>query len=390
MKSTIRERGMRWVWRAIKTLAVLAAIGGVVFWLRFAPIPAVPHQVTIGEIVGEVMGTGTLEARVKSTISPKISGRIELILADQGDSVTAGQLLLTLDAVELQQQVEIAEATVASSQAAIERLKADETQATAILDQARRNHTRATTLWQSNAISEEDLDKATESLRIAEAGSARAEAALVEGTTQLATAGKTLAYHQARLADTRIVAPFDGLIVRRFRDPGDILVPGSPALTLISTDEIWISAWVDETQMARLRDGQPARVAFRSEPHRSYDGQVARLGREADRETREFVVDVRVLSLPDNWAVGQRAEVYIETDRKQNVTVIPTRYVEWKEDRPGVFCRVQGRAQWREVTLGVHARDSVEVLEGLQPGDVVLLATGPRQAALEGRRVTTP
>jgi hypothetical protein len=64
--------------------------------------------------------------------------------------------------------------------------------------------------------------------------------------------------------------------------------------------------------MARLEPGQPARVIFRSEPDRSYPGRVVRLGRETDRETREFVVDVQPEVLPKNWAIGQRAEVYIE------------------------------------------------------------------------------
>ena len=71
----------------------------------------------------------------------------------------------------------------------------------------------------------------------------------------------TLAYRKALLADTEIVAPFDGLIVQRHRDPGDIAVPGSPVLSLVSTKELWITAWVDETEMSRVAVGQPARVA---------------------------------------------------------------------------------------------------------------------------------
>lgn len=63
-----------------------------------------------------------------------------------------------------------------------------------------------------------------------------------------------------------------------------------------------------------VKKGQKARVVFRSEPQKNYPGVVSRLGREMDRETREFLVDVRVEQLPVNWAVGQRAEVYIQID----------------------------------------------------------------------------
>ena len=88
--------------------------------------------------------------------------------------------------------------------------------------------------------------------------------------------------------------------------------------------------------------GSPRGSLFRSEPDHAYRGEVARLGRQADRETREFTVDVRVLELPKNWAVGQRAEVYIETARKTDVTVLPAEYILWRDEKPGVLVRQRG------------------------------------------------
>lgn len=380
----------RRVWQTSKLLALGAAFGGLIYWFKFAPVPVSEHEIARGEIVAEVMGTGTLEARVKSIISPRISGRIGTLLVDQGDRVETGQLLLTLDDAELQQQVEIARANIASAQAALERLKADQLQSTAILEQAQRNQDRVQGLVARKAISADDGEKATEALHVAQAGMARADAALLEGGKELLAAEKNLAYRDALLADTRITAPFEGLIVKRYHDPGDIVVPGSPTLMLIALEEIWVSAWIDETEMARLRAAQPARIVFRSEPEQSYRGQVIRLGREADRETREFVVDVRVLTLPENWAVGQRAEVYIETARKNTAVLLPAKFVQWRDDTAGVYCRTGDRAQWRALKLGLHSRDVVEVTEGLQPGDDALMAADAKNVALEGRRVVTP
>src|SRR5512147_2587213 len=98
----------------------------------------------------------------------------------------------------------------------------------------------------------------------------------------------------------------------------------------------------------RDRDGgletKPARVVFRSAPAKDYAGEVARLGREADRETREFVVDVRVKELPENWVIGQRAEVFIETGRKSNAVLLPLQFVRWRENKAGVFVNAHGRA----------------------------------------------
>ena len=72
----------KWAWRMLKVAVVVAVVVGVVYWVRFAPVSVTLHQVEKGEIVAEVMGTGTLEARVKTTISPKISGRIGRVLVD--------------------------------------------------------------------------------------------------------------------------------------------------------------------------------------------------------------------------------------------------------------------------------------------------------------------
>jgi HlyD family secretion protein len=380
----------RWTWRLLKVVMVLAVIVSVVYWVRFAPVSVTQHQVQQGEIVAEVMGTGTLEAHVKATVSSKISGRIVKVLVDQGDRVHFGQLLVRLDDEELKQQVAIAQANQETAQAAIERLKADKLRATAVANQAGTHHDRVQTLVEKNAVTKEELDRSTESFAIAEAGLSRAEAAITEGQNELIAAQKTLAYHQARLSDTRVTAPFEGLIVRRQRDPGDVVVPGSSILTLISTDVLWISAWVDETEMVNLVPDQTARVIFRSEPGRSFPGKVVRLGKETDRETREFIVDVRVLELAENWAVGQRAEVYIETHRKASVVLLPAKYVVRRNDGAGVYVNANGHAVWRLVELGLRSQEDVEVIDGLKAGETIVLPIDPGNRLTDGRRIVTP
>lgn len=378
----------RWLKRIVQWAIVAGIAAGLVYWIKFSPVPVEAHTLQRGLMVSEVMGTGTLEARVKTTVSPKIAGRIAEVLVDQNQKVAAGTPLVRLDDEELKQQVAIAEANVAAETAAIERLKTDKDRAAAVVAQARTQHVRTQSLLEKNALSQEDFDKAVEALNIAMAGMSHAEAAISEGQRRLVSAEETMEYHRARLTDTEVVAPFDGLIVRRFRDPGDVVVPGSAILSLINTDEIWVSAWVDETEMARLEPDQTARVVFRSEPGRSYPGKVVRLGREADRETREFVVDVQVLELPKNWAVGQRAEVYIEADRKESVTLLPVHFITWQSDRSGVFVSDDGKAAWRPIKTGSRNPESVEILEGLELGQTVIAPIDPRGKLSEGRRIS--
>lgn len=379
-----------WLWKWGRWLIVLVIAGGVVYQLRFAPIPVVSISPIRQTILSEVMGTGTLEARVQTTISPKIAGRIGQVVVDQGDVVKQNQLLVQLDDEELQQQVEIAKANLEAAEAALERLKADKARSVAVFDQAQTHHGRVQTLHQKGATTREELDRAVESLAVATSDTTRAEAAIREGQKGLLAAEKTLEYHRARLADTIIKAPFDGLVVARQREAGDIAVPGSAVLTLISTDVLWISAWVDETEMSKLAVKQPARIVFRSQSEQSYPGTVVRLGKQADRETREFVVDVQVSQLPANWAIGQRAEVYIETHRQDDVPTIPLTVLSRRGTQDGVHVSAEGVVRWKPVTLGLRGQEVVEVLDGLADEDIIVLPATGAATPIEGRRVQTP
>jgi HlyD family secretion protein len=384
---TMKRASLR---KILSWLAVAVAVAFVVYRVGFTPLHVTAHPVATGEIVGEVMGTGTLEARVKTIVGARMQERLAEVLVDQGDRVKSGQLLARLDEGELRRQVDVAAATLAAAKATAERIRVDEVRARAVEQQARQKHKRTSDLVGAKVSSPSDFDKSIEELHIAESGLQLALAATTEAEQQTITAEKNLAFQQERLGFAQILSPYDGLVVRRDRDPGGVVVPGASILQLISTDEIWVSAWVDETAASGLAAGQPVRVVFRSAPEKIFAGEVARLGRETDRETREFLVDVRVRELPANWTLGQRAEVFIETGRKPHSLVLPQQFLQWRGGRPGVFVADHGRAAWRDLALGLRGHDTVEVTEGLSAGDRVIVSANPMQAALHpGQRIAT-
>lgn len=369
------------------TLALSVAVAAA-WWLLLAPITVSTQLVTTGAITSEVLGTGTLEARMAAIAAPKLGGLIVSIAADQGDSVKKGSLLFQLEDSDIRQQVAMAESEVSAATATMGRLLASRQKAEAVLTQARANHERVEQLGLQNVASQADLDRAFEALSVAEAELQLASAAIIEGQKRLDAAERAVAYQRARLDDTTVEAPFDALVVRRDRDPGDVVTAGSSVLYLVSTAELWITAWVDETELVRVAEGQVAGVVFRSEPTVVYPGVVARVGREADRETREIVVDVRVAKLPAQWAVGQRAEVYIQVNRREAVTTLPAGLVLVRDGKTGVMVDVDGRARWREITVGLRGRESVEITSGLSPGEIVVNSAEANSGPLrDGRRI---
>jgi HlyD family secretion protein len=375
--------------RRLLTWLIVVALAGIgVYTLKFSPMPVMTHTIAMGEVRGEVMGTGSLEARVKTTISPRIQERLAEVMVDQGDTVKSGQLIARLDDAETKQQVAMAEATLAAARTTVERVRADEARAQAVLKQAQQDHQRSIELLAGKITSKADFDRTAETLHVAEADLKRSQSAIVEAESQVFTAEKTLLYQKEHLAFTEVHSPYDGLVTRRDRDPGGIVVPGASILQLVDTNEIWVSAWVDETAMLGLKPCEPTRVVFRSEPARNYAGEVARLGREADRETREFVVDVRVKELPENWMIGQRAEIFIETGHKSDVVLIPSQFVRWREGKAGVFVYDHGQARWRAIALGLRGLQNAEVTQGLSAGEqVVRPVEGQKQPLTDGQRI---
>jgi RND family efflux transporter MFP subunit len=372
----------------IKGFILLSVVAAGLAWFKFRRSPVEAVEARTGPLAVEVMGTGTLEARIKTTISPRIQEHLDEVLVDQGDAVKEGQLLAKLNDSDIRAQIEVATAALSAAQAGVMRIKSAETRALAVEKNARLNHQRIAALFSKQMVSQEAMDNAVEQLHTAEADVNQARAAISEAEGQVVTAQKTLLYQQQRLGYTRVVSPYDGLVVRRDRDPGGVVVPGGSLMLLIATNELWVSAWVNETAASGLHVGQPARVLFRSAETNMFVGEVARLGRETDRETREFLVNVRVHELPLNWTVGQRVEVFIETRRSEAALTVPQNYIVWREGKPGLFINEEGIARWREVTLGLQGHDKAEIVKGIAAGQQVVRPALPKQAALtDGQRI---
>ena len=349
----------------------------IAYRIHFAPVSVQSCAVKTGPISAEAMGTGTLEARVRATIGPKISGRIGQVLVDQGHKVIKGQKLVLLDDEDLRQQVEIAKAELSVAHAGVQKAVSGIKSAEATENEARASYARISQLAPSGAVSVDALEKAQQQMEVAQAELNQAQTAKIEAEKLVIKAEASLQFAQAQLAYTVVCAPFDGLIVKRNREPGDVVVPGSMVLDMISLDELWISAWIDETLLNQLEVGQATKIVFRSNSRIELPGKVVRIAPQADRETREMLVDVGIDRMPDIWAVGQRAEVYVETARKENVFVIPQRVVVWRQQQSGVFVIDNGRAYWRKIVTGIEGKENVEVAEGLRPGQVVLIP-GPK------------
>jgi len=364
--------------------AVVLAVAGALAYVRFArKVDVRAHRVERGDVTALVFGRGTVESRREAQLGFDLVGRVSDVLVDEGDAVVLGQTLAHLAPDQFEAELRTASSDKAAAQAATKRLDVDLRRAREALAYAESEERRMRGLAESDAIATRDLDLAVEQTSLARAGVDRAAAQRAEATRALATAGGHETERRVVTLRSALVAPFDGIVVRRFRDPGDVVTVGATVLRVVATDRLWARAWVDETTLRRLAAGQAVDVAL---PGRTVMGRLDRIGREADRQTHEIAVEVALDEVPDRVALGQRADVWIEVDRRVGVVRIPTAFLRHDED--GGFCYVarSGAIAQVRVTTGVFGRDDVEIVSGLAPGDVVLDALEPGATLPVGRR----
>lgn len=372
---------LAWILLSVIALAAINAL-----FLKRTMVTA--HEVTRGTVLVEALGTGSVESRRKLSVGFEIIGRVATIDVDQGDAVRSGQELATLDSRPLQAEIALAEQQVTLAEATLRRLTADIARSQAVLKGAEDNLARVQPLIGSGAVSGESLDIAQERHQVALADLQRAEAAELEGRQAIVAARKQLDRIVTELDRTVAHSPFDGVVVRREREVGDVTVPGATVLELAATDTIWASTWIDESYLGALRTGQPARIVLRSEPDRTYRGSVSRIGREVDRETRELLVDVVFETKPDDLVFGQRVDLWIELARNSDVVCVPRGCVSGSPGDESVFVLRDGRAESQAIEVGMRGRELVEVRAGLNAGELVLEPTITRNRRLaSGDRV---
>jgi RND family efflux transporter MFP subunit len=358
--------GKKTIWLILGVL--LLALAGYRLLYYKPPVPVIVVKKV--EVRGKVHGPGTVQSKVPVTVSAKITGILEKLYVDQGDHVQKGQLLAKLDAAELRAREMAAQAARSRAQRDLARAQADMVKAQADLDLAKSNYQRDLEVFKPGYISKAAFDTTKAQLQVAESVLAATRATV---TAQEAAVKQAVSEVQAAAAIhkyTDIAAPMDGLITVRKAEIGDTIAPGTPIFQMVDTDQIWVAAWIDETRIAQLREGQPATIMLRS--GRVFQGDVARLNKEADTVTRELEVDVKFAQLPHPLAIGEEAEVDIDTGREQALAV-PLSAVITQGNEKGVLVAAKARLHFQKVALGLQDGPKAAVTKGLKAGDLVVL-----------------
>ena len=367
-------------------VVVLAAVLLLVAWFRlWAPVRVEVVRVDRGTITEEAFGRGTVESQREAAVGFDLVGRLSEVLVDEGARVTLGQELARLETDQAQADLRTAQTGIGAARASLQRLAAEEERARALLATAEREARRTQELFDTGAVPGQQRDDTSDRFRVARADLDRVLAQRSEATRgiDVATGGA----EQRRIAMVRatLLAPFDGLVTRRLREPGDTVTVGSTVLRIVDTNRVYVNAAMDETTLTRLAVDQRAAISFPG-ASAAVVGRVSSVPWEADRQTHELLVEVTPERMDRRVAIGQRADVRVEIGRQEHALRVPIRMVHHDDVGAFVYAGGSGRIALVRPRFGLTGSNQVEVLDGLTEGDAVLAAPGAAAALPLGRR----
>jgi HlyD family secretion protein len=393
--SATTTRLWRWRWRASAGVLVLAAAAYV--GTPFVLGPTLDADlVARATFVQSVVASGHVEGPFRVNIGAPITGIVAEIPVAEGQTVKAGDVLLRLDDREMRAAVVQAEGAIAQAEARLRQIReltlpsAEEglREAQATLTNALQTYERAAKLSVDGFGTRAALDEATRVRDIAQAQQRNAMLLVftnrpggsdyVTAEAQLNQAHATLATAQARLANTVITAPRDGVLIRRDVERGNVVQPANVLMKLSPFGDTMLVVQIDEKNLGLIAIGQQARASADAFATESFAAELVFINPGIDLQRASVEVKLRVPSPPAYLRQDMTVSVDIEVARRPDTLILRADSVhEPTGPRPWVMRVEGGRAMRRQVTVGLVSAGKAEILDGLVAGDRVLSPAAP-------------
>jgi HlyD family secretion protein len=372
----VRRRRRRWWW--LVAIAVMAAGGAG--WLALQPRAASVQTTPIVRAYPSqqfvvLNSAGYVVAQRKAAISSKASGRLEWLGVAEGTRVKAGEIIARLDARDVAAQLEAARANVKVAKAALEQAEAEDRDAAASLK-------RTQDLVKQKFVSQSALDQAKARADRAVAGVASARAAIL-------AADATAKNAQVAVDYTVIRAPFDGIILSKNANVGDMVTPFSSAadskgavVSMADMSTLEVEADVSESSLAKISAGQPAEIMLDALPDARFRGSVSRMVPTVDRakatvmtKVRFEAIDPRVL--PEMSAKVSFLSKAVTAEQQKPVTAVHPDALTQRDGKTVILVIRDGRVAAVPVTRGANLGELAAITGDVKSGEKAVLKPGP-------------
>jgi RND family efflux transporter MFP subunit len=341
----------------------------------------------------EVVLTGEFKPYQSADLHAKVAGYLKQISVDVGDRVTAGQLLATIEIPEINDELVRSEAESRRSTSELERAKGDLDRALAhqTLVDVSYKRLEAVTKTQPGLVAHQEIDEALARKRSADAQVAGARAALVSAQQQIDISKATEQRSKTMVEYSRILAPFSGMITKRFADPGTMIQAGTasqsqaiPVVRLAQIDRLRTIIPVPESMVPLVRVGAPVTIRVNS-LGKSFRGSISRYTGDVLTSTRTMEAESDIVN-PGQLMPGMYADVVLTLEKRDNAITVPVQALMAHGGKQSVLVvNAQSLIEERTIEVGIQTSAKVEARSGLEEGEMVVI--GNRTELKPGQKV---
>jgi len=318
------------------------------------------------EILGELLPLASVQ------VMSRVSGRLKELYVERGDRVKKGQLLAVVDDEDILQQIRRAEASISVTEAGVNREEASCDNLEILARRYQRLHS-------DSLISTQELEDVEGRFRVAKAQLEFAKA-------QVEQARASLRELRIQQEQTRIYSPLSGFAGTRYLDPGALVSPSVPIVSVIDVIRVKTVVPIAEGLLSTVNVGQVGQVTVDAYPEREYRGRVTRISPFLNPETRSADVEIEIANEKGELRPGMFARVVIESGQPQSSLAIPRSALLTRGTEKAVFLVSEDSVtHYRAIQIGRIQGDYVEVLGGLEAGTQVV--TFGAQKLNEGDKV---
>ena len=368
-------------------LGIIALFGGLFYKKVYVPKTTYEQiHPTQGALEERVRAIGNLGALKIYNITAQTGGKILKLLTDSGEWVKKGDLLLTIDGVDLSTQLEIAKANLSKAKFEYEASKNELRNQKAQRELLYKTYQRYRRLKDQAFVSLSEYDKAKANYQSIEASLVATKNHIDSAKELIAIAQKNIEALQEKMARLNVYAPVDGYVIARNAEQAQTVLPSQVILQIVDPQSLWIIAKVDERISSQIALGQKATITLRSQPDKHYTGLVKRLDAMSDAVTLEREVDVSFDKIPTPFYINEQAEVKIVVKSYPNVVKIPAKVVVQERGVLGVWLHQGNHAQFKAIEKIAQSDQEVAV-SNLTLEDQILLPDPHKKPLKDGMRV---
>nr|WP_321265590.1 efflux RND transporter periplasmic adaptor subunit [uncultured Sulfurimonas sp.] len=369
-------------------LLILAVVAGI-FYNKVYVVKTTYKTLSpkVGDLNIKIFGIGNVDAKDTYLINAQTGGKITSVLTDEGEWVKKGDLLVTIDPVEMPQMLQETQIAIRKAKSELDALTKESKSLQAQKKLAHITFNRYDNLLKQSFASQSEYDKAKMDLDAIDAQLEATMARIESSKIEIERTKKNRDSLNTKLSRYKIYAPIDGYVISKEAQVAQSVVASTTILKIVDPKTVWIRAYIDERISGDVKVGQKADITLRSKSNKTFDGYVKRIVAQSDAVTQEREINIAFDNLPIPFYINEQAQVCVNVKTINNALKIPLNTLKIENEKEGVWILQDNKAYFKALKIQAKNDNEAAIESGLDENNIILIPNNTKKPLSEGMRI---